>query len=149
MNRRDWLTRSGLALGALIVGDEALDAFARLTHVRKSFPGAAVPSAWRHAHFRVAVPPNVSGYRDVIFEGSTDGAHFRAIGETGSQPLASTYTLEINGMTFQGLRAEVLRSSPLAPLDARQGSGVYTRRVRLLSDPVASSRRWRSHRDTA
>lgn len=42
MNRRTFLTRSGLALGALIVGDEALEQLARLTHVRKSFPSAGV-----------------------------------------------------------------------------------------------------------
>lgn len=41
-SRRSFLTRSGLALGALIVGDAALDAFARLTHVRKSFPSAGI-----------------------------------------------------------------------------------------------------------
>ncbi len=42
MNRRTFLTRSGLALGALIVGDEALEQLARLTHVRKAFPSAGV-----------------------------------------------------------------------------------------------------------
>lgn len=41
-SRRSFLTRSGLALGALIVGDQALEAFARLTHVRKSFPSAGI-----------------------------------------------------------------------------------------------------------
>ena len=51
MNRRGFLTRSGLALGALVVGDEALEAFARLTHVRKSFPSAALrPSARWQLH---------------------------------------------------------------------------------------------------
>lgn len=33
-NRRNFLTRSGLALGALIVGDAALEAMERLTHKR-------------------------------------------------------------------------------------------------------------------
>jgi hypothetical protein len=42
MNRRSFLTRSGLALGALVVGDEVLEAMERLTH-RKVFPSAAVP----------------------------------------------------------------------------------------------------------
>ncbi len=41
--RRDFLMRTSLALaGGLILGDEALEAFARLTHVRKTFPSAAV-----------------------------------------------------------------------------------------------------------
>lgn len=52
MNRRHFLTRSGLALGALIVGDEAIEALARLTHVRKTFPSASVGgtdfSDWRY-----------------------------------------------------------------------------------------------------
>jgi hypothetical protein len=43
MLRRDFLRRTSLALaGGLILGDEALEAFARLTHQRKSFPGADV-----------------------------------------------------------------------------------------------------------
>lgn len=42
MDRRHFLTRSGLALGALIVGDAVLEEFARLTHVRKSFPSAGI-----------------------------------------------------------------------------------------------------------
>lgn len=42
MNRRNFLTRSALVLPALLVGDAALEAFARLTHVRKSFPSAPV-----------------------------------------------------------------------------------------------------------
>ena len=42
MNRRSFLTRSGLALGALIVGDEVLEAMERLTHTRTSFPSAAI-----------------------------------------------------------------------------------------------------------
>jgi hypothetical protein len=46
MNRRTFLTRSGLALGALIVGDEALEQLARLTHVRKTFPSAGVGRAF-------------------------------------------------------------------------------------------------------
>lgn len=47
MNRRNFLTRSGLALGALVVGAEALEAMERLTHVRKSFPSATVaPRIW-------------------------------------------------------------------------------------------------------
>jgi hypothetical protein len=44
MLRRDFLRRTSLALaGGLILGDEALEAFARLTHQRKSFPSAAIP----------------------------------------------------------------------------------------------------------
>lgn len=47
MNRRSFLTRSGLALGALIVGDEVLEAVERLTHQRKVFPSASVvPRIW-------------------------------------------------------------------------------------------------------
>ena len=42
MNRRSFLTRSALVLPALLVGDKALEAFARLTHVRKTFPSAPV-----------------------------------------------------------------------------------------------------------
>lgn len=38
MNRRGFLTRSGLALGALIVGDEVLETLDRLTH-RKVWTG--------------------------------------------------------------------------------------------------------------
>jgi hypothetical protein len=42
VNRRGFLTRSGLALGALLVGDEVLEAMDRLTHQRKSFPSADI-----------------------------------------------------------------------------------------------------------
>lgn len=38
MNRRNFLTRSGLALGALIVGDEVLEMAERLAH-RKVWAG--------------------------------------------------------------------------------------------------------------
>jgi len=38
VNRRGFLTRSGLALGALIVGDEVLETLDRLTH-RKVWAG--------------------------------------------------------------------------------------------------------------
>lgn len=58
MDRRQFLTRSGLALGALVVGDEAIDAFARMTHVRKSFPSAGVVAPrladWRVDHYGTA-----------------------------------------------------------------------------------------------
>jgi hypothetical protein len=43
MNRAAFLRRLALGAGGLIVGEQALEAFARLTHVRKSFPSAAVP----------------------------------------------------------------------------------------------------------
>lgn len=43
MNRRGFLRSSLLLAGGLLVGDEALEAFARLTHQRKSFPSARVP----------------------------------------------------------------------------------------------------------
>jgi hypothetical protein len=42
MDRRSFLTRSGLTLGALIVGDEVLEAMDRLTH-RKMFALGAIP----------------------------------------------------------------------------------------------------------
>ena len=42
MNRAAFLRRLALGAGGLIVGEQALEAFARLTHVRKSFPSAAV-----------------------------------------------------------------------------------------------------------
>jgi hypothetical protein len=42
MNRRNFLTRSGLALGALIVGDEVLEMLDRLTH-RKVYALGGVP----------------------------------------------------------------------------------------------------------
>ena len=40
MNRRVFLRSSLVLAGGLLVGDEALDALARLTHQRKSFPSA-------------------------------------------------------------------------------------------------------------
>lgn len=55
MNRRSFLTRSALVLPALLVGDEALEAFARLTHVRKSFPSAKIPR--RYYAVRTGLPP--------------------------------------------------------------------------------------------
>ena len=49
MLRRDFLRKTSLALAAgLIVGDEALEAFARLTHQRKSFPSADVTTNVLH-----------------------------------------------------------------------------------------------------
>jgi hypothetical protein len=43
MLRRDFLRRTSIALaGGLLLGDAALEAFERLTHVRKSFPSAAI-----------------------------------------------------------------------------------------------------------
>lgn len=43
-SRRAFLTRSGLALGALIVGDEMLEALDRLTH-RKVFALGGMPQS--------------------------------------------------------------------------------------------------------
>lgn len=44
--RRDFLARTSLALaGGLLLGDEAMEALARLTHRRKSFPSARVGEA--------------------------------------------------------------------------------------------------------
>jgi hypothetical protein len=71
MNRRGFLTRSGLALGALIVGDEILETLDRLTHVRKSFPSAAVnalPTDWRFV--RVVGDIDVSSSCLVTLQGS-------------------------------------------------------------------------------
>lgn len=44
MNRRLFLRAGLVSLGGLVVGDEALELLARLTHQRKSFPSAAVPT---------------------------------------------------------------------------------------------------------
>lgn len=44
-DRRTFLTKSGLALGALIVGDEVLEVLDRLTH-RKVFALGGLPIAW-------------------------------------------------------------------------------------------------------
>lgn len=71
MNRRGFLTRSGLALGALIVGDEVLEHLARLTHVRKSFPSAAVRSPWRFARVDVNATGSLSPTATLML--STDG----------------------------------------------------------------------------
>ena len=44
LDRRSFLRRSAITLaGGLVLGDEVLEQFARLTHVRKSFPSAGVP----------------------------------------------------------------------------------------------------------
>ena len=44
IDRRSFLRRSAITLaGGLVLGDEVLEQFARLTHVRKSFPSAEVP----------------------------------------------------------------------------------------------------------
>ena len=40
--RRDFLRGAITLAGGLIVGEEVLEAFARLTHVRKSFPSSAM-----------------------------------------------------------------------------------------------------------
>ena len=46
-SRRSFLRTLGLAsAGAVLVGPDVLEAFARLTHVRKSFPSAGVPQRW-------------------------------------------------------------------------------------------------------
>ena len=42
MNRRGFLRSSLVLAGGLLVGDEALEALARMTHVRKSFPSAGL-----------------------------------------------------------------------------------------------------------
>jgi hypothetical protein len=42
MNRRGFLRAGGLATLGLLVGDQALEAFARLTHRRRLWPGADV-----------------------------------------------------------------------------------------------------------
>lgn len=42
-SRRDFLRSSLILGGGLVLGSEALEAFERLTHTRKSFPSAAVP----------------------------------------------------------------------------------------------------------
>ena len=44
LDRRSFLRRSAITLaGGLVLGDEVLEQFARLTHVRKSFPSAGLP----------------------------------------------------------------------------------------------------------
>ena len=46
-SRRSFLRTLGLAsAGAVLVGPDVLEAFARLTHVRKSFPSAGIPGAY-------------------------------------------------------------------------------------------------------
>lgn len=47
-SRRDFLRKTTIALaGSLIVGDQAIELFERLTHVRKSFPSAEI-YRWPH-----------------------------------------------------------------------------------------------------
>ncbi len=51
-SRRDFLRKTSLALaGGLVLGDAVMDAYARLTHVRTSFPSAEIGrdfSDWRN-----------------------------------------------------------------------------------------------------
>lgn len=99
LNRRCFLTRSGLALGAIVLGDEVLEAFARLTHVRKSFPSAGIPGwatareleeglvikDWRYVTVTAEVDVSMAV---ASLEVSRDGKHFtkmatRPIPESG------------------------------------------------------------------
>lgn len=78
LSRRGFLTRSGLALGALVVGDEVLETLARLTHVRKIFPGAGLPSvSWRPLNSSTpTIPVDLSRYARlevVVKEGGREG----------------------------------------------------------------------------
>ena len=52
-SRRGFLRMMGLASAGLVVGDAALEAFERLTHVRKSFPSAPIPPdvSGVHGHY--------------------------------------------------------------------------------------------------
>lgn len=87
LNRRGFLTRSGLALGALVVGDEVLEAFARLTHVRKSFPSAGIPGVdtpmtasavlegWRYVQVTADLSVSLTAAIAVL-QGSHDGRYF-------------------------------------------------------------------------
>lgn len=55
MDRLTFLRRSSIALaGGLILGPAALEEFERLTHVRKSFPSAAINTALLDQHARTS-----------------------------------------------------------------------------------------------
>ena len=55
MLRRNFLRGSLALAGGLVVGDEVLEAFARLTHQRKSFPSASIT----RGHWRVVPCPGM------------------------------------------------------------------------------------------
>lgn len=62
MDRRTFLRRTSIALAAgLVVGEEALEAFAKLTHQRKSFP-VGVPYQSRFVYWDASIkaPPGIT-----------------------------------------------------------------------------------------
>ncbi len=79
MNRRNFLTRSGLALGALLVGDEVLEAMDRLTH-RKVWAGHTFaprcPSLNGWNWVRGSSEILADGSITASIEGSIDGKHW-------------------------------------------------------------------------
>lgn len=61
MNRSGFLKSLVLGAGGLIVGEEAMERYARLTHVRKSFPSAPIGVSSYHWDSGIALPmENVS-----------------------------------------------------------------------------------------
>lgn len=75
MDRGTFLRRSSLILaGGLLVGDEALEAFAKLTHVRKSFPSAGIGISSYHWDSGIAINGPVRGPWWAVTWGE-DGPH--------------------------------------------------------------------------
>lgn len=76
MNRRGFLTRSGLALGALIVGDEVLETLDRLTH-RKVWAGHTFAPKFSGAKYIRTVHETLAGGdMSVAMQCSLDGHHW-------------------------------------------------------------------------
>lgn len=69
--RRSFLGTLGMAGGAILCGEAILEEFARLTHVRKSFPSAGIPQRWGgrvvdYDEWVLTVPDNSRTYTHLL-----------------------------------------------------------------------------------
>lgn len=95
MKRRDFLTRSGLALGALIVGDAALEAAERLAH-KKVWIGVD----WAKGHDRVVFYGNPE--RSVgVFERDWNAAEFNGLAVRDWQVVTTMGELEVDALLLE------------------------------------------------
>lgn len=82
MNRADFLRRLAFGAAGLVVGEDALEAFARLTHKRRLFSGVTFAE---QARLDVFTSPELFGELDITFRlGCADAAMMQSAFDSGA-----------------------------------------------------------------